>query len=159
MGDRPQDVVVSKRCLYCGADKPLASFARSPQNAHGVDSRCRDCRRLLSRRRRRLERSQRVPDVSGLSDGPALSTAVLGALRTHYDGRPVRLLSDLRLSLLDSDPVTRVNAGLTMLALREIGLAIERIPSESIEAILDSLPDAEWQRLAERQAKRRAPPV
>lgn len=105
-----------------------------------------------------MARSEREPQAIGLTTGESLSAAVLGALRLHYDGRPARLLTDLRLALADADPVTRLNAGLTLLALREIAAAIQRIPSGSIEAIIDDLPDSEWNRIADRQASRRKPP-
>jgi hypothetical protein len=152
---------VTHQCRKCGLVLSGDRFSPDPDAPGGLDSWCRDCRNAVERSRRAVERAGRTPTVLGTSEPEPLLTAVLGALRLHYDGRPARLLTDLRATLRDLDPADRVNAMLTLLALREIGVALKSRPmtGDMLELALDSLPDAEWQRLAERQAKRRAPPV
>jgi hypothetical protein len=161
VADRPGTAVSTRRCTICGLELPFAAFSPSPGLIGGVDPRCRSCHAAARRARTAQERLRRCPTALGTSEPEPLLTAVLGALRLHYDGRPARLLTDLRATLRDLDPADRVNAMLTLLALREIGVALKSRPmtGDMLELALDSLPDADWQRLAERQAKRRAPAV
>lgn len=113
-----------RRCTKCGAVKPIASFGVDRKSTDGVNRRCRECCRLSDRRVRASQivasRVDRAPVVLGLSDADDVSTAVLGVLRERYNGRPVLLLDDLRRTMADADPADRLNAMLTLLALREL---------------------------------------
>lgn len=57
----------------------------------------------------------------------------------------------------DLDPADRVNAMLTLLALREIGEALKSRPiGRDLAALaISSLPDAEWQALRDAEDRRR----
>jgi hypothetical protein len=165
MGDRPQDVVVSKRCTKCGVVQPLASFGVDREQLDGRSSECRVCRRLRERAARASRsvqnRAGTVPRVLGRLTGQSLLESVVGAYRQHYDGRLALMVPDLQKQLAAIEPVERVNAHVALMACREIGEALRSMPVDGtdLDETLDSLPDADWQRLAERQAKRRAPPV
>lgn len=151
--DQPVAGVQTRTCTKCGLIKSAGRFAPDPGHAGGLDVHCRDCRSSSGRARRAARRSARrsarQPDVLTPLDGEGLSTAVLGALRRHYDGRPGLLLRDLRESLSQADPVVRTQAALTLLALREIAdLARQVSLREDPLAALAELPDSERVALA-----------
>lgn len=76
---------------------------------------------------------------------------------THYDGQAGRLIVDLVASLLDCEPTVRVQAALAARAidgLAELARAI-RLRSAALGEQLDSLPDADWQAIVDRQTARR----
>lgn len=124
--DKPSSSSDVKRCRNCGLDKPPSEFSTDPTTVDGLDTRCRDCRRRLSRRRNAAGAADRLPDVLACHDADTLSTAVLGALRVQYDGHPSRLLDDVRLVMREMDAADRFNAIAVLLALRELsGIAAE----------------------------------
>ncbi len=115
---------LSKRCGNCGESKPLTSFRRDPNGLGGLRADCRGCERLAARARRVSDacdkRRESIPCVLGISDAATLSTAVLGALRQHYDGRPAGLVDDLRKTMVDADPVERMNEVMVFMAMRDL---------------------------------------
>lgn len=159
VADPPAVASLTRVCRNCGHDLPAVAFSTDPSNADGYDRWCLDCRNAAGRHRRAVERSRRIPDVSGHSEPEPLLTAVLGALRLHYDGRPARLLADLRATLRDVDAADRVNAMLTLLTLREIGAALKNRPisGDLLAFGLSAMPDADWQALRDAEDRRRAP--
>lgn len=116
---------VVKLCRNCGLLQPISGFHRNRGHSDGRDTRCRPCKlaAIKAGRASKLSqaRSARLPAVLGIRDPEALRTAVLGRLRTHYDGRISRLLADVAASITSLEPVDRVQAQFTLLALH--GLA------------------------------------
>lgn len=150
-------------CHKCGVAKTADCYGVDRATADGLNEICRTCRRLSDHSARAAlavqGRVQRVPRVLGLILAEDVVASILGALRMAYDGRLCDMLTDLRLTLAGSVPVQRLNAMLTLLALREIGIAVQSFPPVDVTEAVDMLPDVEWRRLAARQAKRRSPPV
>lgn len=153
-------------CRKCGESLPVSAFSPDRCAPMGLDSWCRACRAADKRARTASATSARIPWILGLACPHDVATSILGALRLHYGGRPARLLTDLRRTLADDcDAETRVNAMLTLLALREIADAIARPPFDPAMApeALALLPQAEWEQLVERveslRRKRKNPPA
>ena len=48
-----RDIVVMKRCTKCGEEKPASEFYKNRRSKDGLCSRCKACRRELSRKWRK----------------------------------------------------------------------------------------------------------